>query len=242
MIKQLNTALRTIIAALLIGILALPVSAGELLPKAQLISLTSVEGLARLGRIQGQTDYARLGALVETQATQTFAGVATAVAILNALNVVRPVDDIYEPYPFFTQRSFFTDAMAQVVTRKRTLEKGMTLEQLAGAMRWHGAEVTAVFAGASTSAAFREAVSDAVTDEDVMIAVNYRRDAMNQPGGGHFSPIAGYDTETDSVLILDVARYRYPPIWVKIDDLMTAMRKIDSDSGKTRGWLVVAPS
>jgi len=225
---------------LTVVLLALPALAGELIPKAELVPLNSTEGLARLDRIQAQTDHALLGAVVETQSTQTFAGVATAVSILNALPVARPVDDLYEPYPFFTQRSFFSDAMAHVVTRNETLKVGMTLEQLAGAIRWHGAEVVVIFAGKGTAQQFREMITEAMTDRELMIAVNYRRDALGQPGGGHFSPIGGYDAETDSVLILDVARYRYPPIWVKIDDLMTAMRKVDSDSGKTRGWLIVS--
>jgi hypothetical protein len=36
---------------------------------------------------------------------------------------------------------------------------------------------------------------------------------------------------------LDVARYKYPPSWVKTTDLWNAMNTDDSDSGKKRGYL-----
>ena len=37
--------------------------------------------------------------------------------------------------------------------------------------------------------------------------------ALLQTGDGHFSPVAGYHAGTDSVLVLDVARFKYPPYW-----------------------------
>ena len=39
----------------------------------------------------------------------------------------------------------------------------------------------------------------------------------------------------DRVLILDVARYRYPPVWVRSIDLWRALRTIDPSSGRSRG-------
>ena len=37
---------------------------------------------------------------------------------------------------------------------------------------------------------------------------------LGQTGDGHFSPIGGYDAASDQVLLLDVARFKYPPHWV----------------------------
>lgn len=65
---------------------------------------------------------------------------------------------------------------------------------------------------------------------------------MNQTGTGHFSPIGGYHREKDMVLIMDVARFKYPPHWVPLELLHTAMCSIDEDSGKSRGCLVLTPS
>jgi hypothetical protein len=72
------------------------------------------------------------------------------------------------------------------------------------------------------------------------IAVNYRRNHVGQPPGAHFSPLAAYDEASDSFLILDVARYKFPPVWVAAADLFDAMNTLDSDSGKTRGFIVVS--
>jgi glutathione gamma-glutamylcysteinyltransferase len=37
--------------------------------------------------------------------------------------------------------------------------------------------------------------------------------------------VRGYDEETDSILIMDVARFKYPPHWVPLTDLTDAMLK-----------------
>ena len=37
--------------------------------------------------------------------------------------------------------------------------------------------------------------------------------------------LVGYHEETDSVLIMDVARFKYPPHWVPLMDLADAMLK-----------------
>ncbi len=45
----------------------------------------------------------------------------------------------------------------------------------------------------------------------------------------------------DRFLILDVAGYRYPPVWVRASDLFDAMNTADaSNGGKTRGYAVAA--
>ena len=39
---------------------------------------------------------------------------------------------------------------------------------------------------------------------------------LTQTGTGHFSPIGGYHAEKDLALILDVARFKYPPYWMPL--------------------------
>jgi len=39
------------------------------------------------------------------------------------------------------------------------------------------------------------------------------------------------------VLIMDTARFKYPPHWTPLELLVEAMRKIDADSGKPRGYM-----
>jgi len=72
------------------------------------------------------------------------------------------------------------------------------------------------------------------------IIANYSRKAMDQTGDGHFSPIGGYNQARGLVLIMDVARFKYPPYWVHIDTLWESMRYPDKATGSSRGYFVVS--
>jgi len=50
------------------------------------------------------------------------------------------------------------------------------------------------------------------------------------------SPIAGYHAASDMVLLLDVARFKYPPYWVSIEALWAALLPVDHVTGHSRGW------
>jgi hypothetical protein len=54
------------------------------------------------------------------------------------------------------------------------------------------------------------------------VIVSYTRKTLGQTGDGHFSPVGGYDRATDSILILDVARFKYPPHWVPVEMMWEA--------------------
>jgi hypothetical protein len=51
----------------------------------------------------------------------------------------------------------------------------------------------------------------------------------------HNSPLVAYHKETDMILMLDTARYKYPPRWIKTADLYKAMNTADYFTGNTRG-------
>ena len=57
-----------------------------------------------------------------------------------------------------------------------------------------------------------------------------------QTGTGHFSPIGGYHAGRDMALILDVARFKYPPHWVPVSLLWDAMDTVDEATGQPRGY------
>ena len=73
------------------------------------------------------------------------------------------------------------------------------------------------------------------------IVVSFARTSLGQTGDGHFSPIAAYHEASDRCLILDVARFKYGPYWVKVPDLYEATRPLDSITNKSRGWLMNYP-
>lgn len=87
---------------------------------------------------------------------------------------------------------------------------------------------------------FRTLVSKNLQESGNFVLVNYLRKAIGQETGGHISPVAAYNEETDRFLILDVSRYKYPPVWVKAEELWKAMATVDSVSGKTRGFVLVS--
>jgi len=52
---------------------------------------------------------------------------------------------------------------------------------------------------------------------DKALVFSYDRQGVGQSGSGHFSPLGGYNEAEDLVLVLDTARFKYPPHWVKLD-------------------------
>lgn len=91
---------------------------------------------------------------------------------------------------------------------------------------------------------FRETVRAVASSAsaDSFVVVNFSRRALGQTGDGHFSPVGGYHSEKDLVLVLDVARFKYPPFWVPLTDLWASMGSVDEITGMTRGYFVVSSS
>jgi hypothetical protein len=53
--------------------------------------------------------------------------------------------------------------------------------------------------------------------------------------------LGGYHAATDSVRILDVARFKYPPHWVPLPVLYDSMRNhIDTTNNQCRGYMRIA--
>ena len=72
------------------------------------------------------------------------------------------------------------------------------------------------------------------------MCLHYSRSSLGQTGSGHFSPLGAYDPDSDRLLVLDVARFKYPPHWVTVSDLWEAMKGVDSDTGNSRGYAMVS--
>jgi glutathione gamma-glutamylcysteinyltransferase len=72
-----------------------------------------------------------------------------------------------------------------------------------------------------------------------VLVASYNRQTLGQSGTGHFSPIGAYDSASDSVLILDTARFKYGAHWVSLPLLYEAMKSVDPDSGRSRGYILL---
>uniref|UniRef100_A0A7S4RM29 glutathione gamma-glutamylcysteinyltransferase n=1 Tax=Ditylum brightwellii TaxID=49249 RepID=A0A7S4RM29_9STRA len=86
-----------------------------------------------------------------------------------------------------------------------------------------------------------DATNTTTTTNGGYLVVSFERASLSQTGGGHFSPIAAYHPQTDSVLVLDVARFKYSPYWVSLADLYESMKPTDESTGLSRGWFLLYP-
>ncbi|MCX5495147.1 phytochelatin synthase family protein [Kaistia dalseonensis] len=222
------------------GLIATAASAETLPLPANLIGAASEPGAALLIGAEARTAYFPLADNFVTQKTQSFCGVASMVMVLNASGVPAPAVPEYEPYRTFTQDNLLDARTDAIVPRETILKQGMTLDQLGGVLATQPLSVTVRHAGDTTLDAFRNEARDHLASPGQFVVINYLRKALGQETGGHISPLAAYDAEEDRFLILDVARYKYPPVWVKADELFAAMNTPDKDNAnKTRGYVLV---
>jgi hypothetical protein len=221
-----------------------------LAPIARAETLPLPDNLTDLNSNQGETFFLESGALASyfpiaehfvTQKTQAYCGVASMVMVLNAAGVPAPSSPEYQPYHIFTQDNVLDERTEAVLPRDVLARQGTTLDQLGGLLALHPLTIEVHHAADGGLDSFRAAARDFLAAKDHFVIVNYLRRAIGQQSGGHISPLAAYDAKADRFLILDVARYKYPPVWVKASDLFDAMNTIDSaNDNKTRGYVLIA--
>ena len=227
--------------ALLLGITIAPapLTAQTLPLDESLTSLNSPEGQQLLQDSESLIDYIPLSSQFVTQQNQAFFGIASTVMVLNALGIPAPEAPVWERQ-YFTQENLFNDDTEAVIERSLIERQGLTLAELAGIIGSYSVDVEVLYGGEVTLAEFREAITTNLAEGDNFVVVNYLRRAIGQETGGHISPIAAYDAETDQFLILDVSRYKYPPVWVGAEALWLATNTVDSVSDRTRGIVLVS--
>lgn len=205
-----------------------PTSDPQVLPPA-LLALESPDGQALLADAEARADADVLLAQLQPQEKLSWCGVASSATVLSALERKRVAQD-----------DVFTDRASAVRSFWKVTFGGMPLDALAGILAAHDARVTTVHAADSTVAAFRSTLLRNLADPADFMIVNYTRQPLAQGDSGHFSPLGAYDEDTDRVLVLDTASFRWPPTWVGVEALFGAMNTVDSDGGLSRGWVEVA--
>jgi hypothetical protein len=210
------------------------------LPEA-LINLNSDRGARLLIEGEAIDAYWPLSIQFVTQKNQTYCGVATLVMVLNALGVPAPATPGIEPFRTFTQDNLLNEQTEKILPQEILAKKGMTLDQIGQLLGIYAVKADVRHAAGSSLDEFRTLAMQHLGAPDRYVIINYLRDAIGQERGGHFSPLAAYDADTDRFLVLDVSRYKYPPIWVEADDLYSAMNTPDSDNeNRTRGFVLVS--
>ncbi len=207
---------------------------------APLIPLARPDGQNRLWQSRERADYGPLAQEFLTQANLAYCGVASSVMVLNSLDIPAPAAAGYGAYRFWTQENFFDDPATRAVLPPETVARqGMTLDQLSALLASHGLEVERTYAADLSLEQFRQVVRRNLAQGGDRLLVNYYRPLVGQEGGGHISPLAAYNAEGDRILLLDVARYRYPSVWIRTEDLWQAARAVDSSSGRSRGLVSI---
>lgn len=201
------------------------------------VAFSSAEGkriFAEALAAGGMEGYFPLAEQFHTQAEPAYCGLGSLVVALNAL-AIDPGRLWKGPWRWFHEE--LLDCCVPLVEVRA---RGLDLDEVACLARCNGAKATLARAESSDVAQFREALVRASRGERVLV-VAYDRSALGQTGSGHFSPLGGYHAERDLVLVLDVARFKYPPHWVRVERLWSAMIPIDSATGKSRGWIELEP-
>lgn len=221
--------------------LSLPAAADDSPPiPADLFALTHPVGQQRLIESDYRQAYWSLAGFFETQRNQAYCSVASSVIALNSLGVPRPRTSQYPDYAFFTQASFFSKIDPALADPEKISVTGMTLQQLAKVLTTFPVKVESRHASEMTVDEFRMILKDNLRYSDRVVLLNFDRKSLNEIGGGHWSPLAAYHPASDSVLVMDVARYKYPPLWVSVKDLYAGALSIDAESGRSRGIVLVS--
>ena len=222
----------------LVLLAALPLTAAAAEP--EVVYWNSDAGKALRARITPDEDYWQLIPWFTNQVNQSYCGVASAVTVLNAMPIKKPVDPIYAPHAYFTQNNFFTPEVVKVISPQTVSNQGMTRDEMVQTLTQLGVKATTVAGDEVDEPALRKLVQKAMGDDGQFVLVNFLRRSLGQPGGGHWSVLAAYDAQSDRVLILDVSKYMYEPEWVTIRTLRKAIDTLDADSNRARGLVFVS--
>src|SRR6516225_8593616 len=227
-------------AALALGLFIVGAKADTLALPDNLTGFSTHDGEGYFAESDAREAYFPLASNFLTQKTQAYCGVASIVMVLNALGVPAPPVPEYAPYRTFTQDNLLTQETDAILPRETLARQGMTLDQIGGILATEPVKAEVHHASMSSVDEFRKLASAYLGEPGHFVIVNYLRKALGEQSGGHISPLAAYDGKTDRFLILDVARYKYPPVWVKTADMFAAMNTPDAvNDNKSRGFVLV---
>jgi len=229
-----------------------------------LVAFASDEGMARLARSPAKVDFPSLANQFEAQINTMFCGPTTAAIVLNAVRASSPdlprdrdrlraedlrhIPGASDPtIPRYTQDNVFTKGSktrAQVmgepmtINGKQVRDFGYQLRQLDGLFKANALRTRLVIVDDKKSE--QEIRTDLVENlkrRSDYVVVNYWREAVGQQGGGHISPLAAYDPESDSFLVLDVNPASAGWVWMPTTNLVKGMRTFDRF--ENRGYIHV---
>lgn len=183
--------------------------------------------------------YFLLAEQFNTQSEPAYCGLATLTMILNALSI-DPGRTWKGPWRWFSEEMLECCAPLDVVQKS-----GITFSEFICIAQCNGCHIEAYRGNELTLKEFREIIQNLTQEtsndkERKFIAASYSRKTLGQTGDGHFSPLGAYSPTFDRVLIMDVARFKYPPHWVSVEELWNSCQKVDSVTQKPRGLVLLS--
>lgn len=173
----------------------------------KLVELTSLKGKARFKSALANGDAEAFFPLVsqfQTQSHPAMCGLTSLATVLNALEI--------DPQRVWTHPwRWFAESMLQCCLDLEDIKSsGITMDQLACTAECQGSKVGTWrdLNIESVRNLMRRSVRGGPNNSFEFVVASYDRASLGQTGTGHFSPVAAYDEETDSVLVLDVARFK----------------------------------
>lgn len=209
---------------------------------SQLVAMSSPEGRKMLiEALSAQTaeSYWPISEHFQSQSEPAYCGITTLVVVLNAMGV-DPNIRWKGGWRFFGSEDVLLDHCCWNKTLIQ--RKGITMQDFSRLASCQGLGSVVMKRPCEYSVdQFRDDVRDATTTEapHPFLVVSFERASLGQTGDGHFSPIAAYHEESDRVLVMDVARFKYPPYWVKVDELYASLIKCDPETEQSRGWFLL---
>jgi hypothetical protein len=268
-ITKMSLIVRIGLTVMLAGCLAIPALARDEPPAAavqRLVAFSSDEGMARLARSTAKADFAALANQYEAQSNSIFCGPTTAAIVLNALRErssalprdrsrlqagdQRYIPGTFDPIiPRYTQDNVLAkgpktraQVLGEPMTRngQKVQDFGMQLRQLDALFKANGVHTRLVVVDHNRpESAIRTDLVENLKHRGDYVIVNYTRKAVGQNGGGHISPLAAYDRESDSFLVLDVNPAASGWVWMPTATLIRGMRTFDTV--ENRGYILLAP-
>lgn len=202
------------------------------------IEWDTVDGVNRLQTSESKVNFWSLSRFYECQIHPAYCGVASTVMALNALGVEAPESKLNKASKLFSQQEFFTEEVCKMINKEEMEKVGMSLNDLSGVLKAFPITFQVFEAKELAHDQIKSILVRALQNPKQIVLALYHRQPLGQQGMAHWSPLAAHDSVTDSFLIMDVARYKYPPVWANATELFNAMQTTNV-KGKSRGFIII---
>lgn len=228
---------------------------GQVSTKDEVTSLLYFNQSSAFARLNPmEDDFFRYQSGWEAQITQALCAVASTAALLNSLrddsameDYDLPMDPTYVPFLWATQANILDpddphhgDCIVSAFGGRSNAEAVKHIGQGIGTLPKFAncfLEPNGYIAEGHHAQDYLEKELKAIVvahlkEPHSRVLLNYDRGGIGQGpmGHGHWSPLGAYNEELDSFLIMDVAKYKHPMVWVSWEELWGGALTTDSCS------------